>query len=280
MKFAPALLGLLFALFSPAAAHAAPAAAPAADPTKVALRDFGRYFSGSDGCFVLYDAKTGGYTIYNEAEARTPISPCSTFKIVHSLIGLEAGIVKDETAVFPWDGTRYPIAEWNRDLSMAEAIRLSAYWYYQRIARSIGPSRMRGYLENLGFGNADVSGGIDLFWQRSSLLISPKAWVDELRRIRSYDIPFPRRDVDILRRIIRQGEKGGAVLYGKTGSGMAEPGFASLGSGAIVSGWFVGFVEKGPEAWCFATHVGAPSGATGAAAKEITLRILGELGIY
>jgi bla regulator protein BlaR1 len=248
---------------------------------KITIRDFSDYFHGYNGCFVLYDDKASTYTIFNREKSFEPASPCSTFKIVNSLIGLETEIVKNENTVFAWDGTNYPYAEWNRDLTMAEAIRLSAYWYYQRIAGAVGPERMQHFLDALDFGNRDISGGITQFWQQSSLRISPKAWIDVLRKIHSYDVPFSRRNIDIVKKIIQLDERNGATLYGKTGSGTKEPGFAAIGPGAtIVSGWFVGFLETGQGTFFFATHINAESNATGAMAKEITLRLLDKLRIF
>jgi beta-lactamase class D len=247
---------------------------------RISVQDLGSYFQGCDGCFVLYDVGAGSYTVFNKDKAFERAAPCSSFKVVNSLIGLETKVVADENTVFRWDGTRYPLAAWNRDLSLAEAISLSAYWCYQRIARSVGSSRMQGFLDSLDFGNKDISGGIDQFWQQSSLKISPKEWVDILSKIRSYNVPFSRRSVDILRKIIRLGEGGGATLYGKTGSGTASPGFDHLADSKIVSGWFVGFVERGREAYCFATHINAASEATGVKAREITLKLLRDRGIF
>lgn len=246
---------------------------------RINMEDLGGYFRGFDGCFVLYDASTDTYTVFNKEEAFERIPPCSSFKIVNSLIGLETKVVADENTVFKWDGTTYPLDAWNRDLTLAEAIKVSAYWCYQAVTRSVGEKRVQSFLDTLGFGNADISGGIDRFWQQSSLKISPKEWVDILKRIRTYDVPFSRRSVDILRKIIRQGEAGGATLYGKTGSGTASPGFDHIADSNIISGWFVGFVEKGDRAYCFATHIAAAKDATGTAAKEITLKILRDKGL-
>jgi hypothetical protein len=100
--------------------------------------DLSPYFQGFEGCFVMYEAGTGVYTIFNEVQALERMAPCSTFKIVNTLIGLDTGVVADENTVFKWNGTRYALADWNRDLSLTEAIRVSAYWCYQRIARDEG----------------------------------------------------------------------------------------------------------------------------------------------
>lgn len=84
-----------------------------------------------------------------------------------------------------------------------------------------------------------------------------------------------------MKKIIQLDERNGATLYGKTGSGTKEPGFAAIGPEAtIVSGWFGGFVETGQGTFFFATHINAESNATGAMAKEITLRLLDKLRIF
>lgn len=50
-----------------------------------------------NGCAVLYDADDMQYTIYREELALTERSPCSTFKIISSLIALENGIIQPDT---------------------------------------------------------------------------------------------------------------------------------------------------------------------------------------
>jgi beta-lactamase class D len=247
---------------------------------RVSVEDLGRYFQGFEGSFVLYDVQADAYALFNEKAAGTRIPPCSSFKVVNSLIGLETEAVADENAVFKWDGVKRPLAAWNRDLTLAEAIKVSAYWCYQRIAREVGEARMQNYLDDLGFGNRDISGGIDQFWQQSSLKISPREWVDMIARITSYDVPFSRRSVDILRKLIRLDEKGGAILYGKTGSGTDHPGFYFGPDAKTVSGWFIGWVEKGDRARCFAAHIAAKDDATGMKAREIALAILRDKGIF
>ena len=61
-----------------------------------AREDLAEYFQGFSGTFVLYDLETERYTVYNEEQSRKRLSPCSTFKIPNSLIGLETGVVDKE----------------------------------------------------------------------------------------------------------------------------------------------------------------------------------------
>ena len=61
-----------------------------------AEKDSSSFFEGYTGTFVLYDVNKDHYLIYNKAQAEKRLSPCSTFKILNSLIGLETGVIKDQ----------------------------------------------------------------------------------------------------------------------------------------------------------------------------------------
>ena len=51
------------------------------------------YFEGINGAAVVYSPTQNRYQIYNQELAHTRQLPCSTFKIISSLIGLENGII-------------------------------------------------------------------------------------------------------------------------------------------------------------------------------------------
>ena len=53
--------------------------------------DWSDFFDGLNGAAVLYDEADRQYTIYNRELATTRRSPCSTFKIISSLVALENG---------------------------------------------------------------------------------------------------------------------------------------------------------------------------------------------
>ncbi len=68
---------------------------PVSEPN-IVLADWSEYFDGINGAAVLYDPSDKEYRIYNQELAQTRRSPCSTFKIVSSLITLENGILDSE----------------------------------------------------------------------------------------------------------------------------------------------------------------------------------------
>lgn len=243
---------------------------------KVVYEDLSSYFDGYDGTFVLYDLKKRTYTGYNKEKSEKRVSPNSTFKIPHALVGLQTGVLQDADTVLRWDGTEYPFPEWNRDQTLTEAIQNSTIWYFQEVAQRVGPVREKRYLQAFRYGNRDLSGGLTNFWLQSSLKISPKEQVDFLRRFYTYHLPVSKRNIDIVKEILVLEEKNGALLSGKTGTGWKD---AEL-NGIPINGYFVGYVEKDGNAYFFATNIEAEDHATGGNAKAITLQILRDKKLF
>jgi beta-lactamase class D len=115
--------------------------------------DWAHFFkeASAEGTIVIADERTdGGSTgIYDEARARKRYSPASTFKIPHTLFALDAGVVRDEFQVFPWDGTKRWLDTWNHDQNLRSAMRNSVVWVYQKFAREIGVEREGFYLRKI-----------------------------------------------------------------------------------------------------------------------------------
>lgn len=104
------------------------------------------------GSFVLYDPQKEHYIFYNKDQFKTPFSPASTFKICNSLIGLETGVIEDENFVIPWDSViRNPV--WDKDHDLKLAYKNSTVWYYQELARRVGPQQMKQWIDSANYGN-------------------------------------------------------------------------------------------------------------------------------
>jgi beta-lactamase class D len=233
-------------------------------------------FGTLTGSFVLYDAGRNTMSRFNPAGCATRLSPASTFKIPNSLIGLETGVIPDEHFVIPWDSVRRSRPEWNRNHDLASAIAGSVVWYYQELARRVGTGAMQKALDALSYGNRDISGGIDRFWLGSSLEISADEQVEFLRKLARGTLPFSRRTMEIVRRITILEQTPGYTLHGKTG-------FADMPGNRAV-GWFVGWVEKGDDLFCFACNLttddyARDGDAVFAHRKEYAISVLRELGV-
>ena len=134
-----------------------------------------KYFDENkvDGCFALMDNGTGRFTIYNLSRYRdSSYLPASTFKIVNSLIGLQTGKISSDSMVIKWDGIKRRVNDWNKDLTMYEAFRVSAVNYYQEVARRIGKDTMQHWLDSLGYGTKKITTKIDSFWLDNSMKIT------------------------------------------------------------------------------------------------------------
>ena len=207
-------------------------------------------FGGLDGSLVLIDCATGHVQTYNPGAAGVGLPPCSTFKIVNALIGLEERLITSpDQPFYKWDGVERSILAWNQDLSLREAFQASCVPAFQELAREVGPTRMQTWIDKIGYGNQNISAGIDVFWLpskgRQTILISPTEQARLIQRIVSGDVPFSRQSLDALKQLmlIKDAEPG--RLYGKTGSGADA-------EGTFVLGWFVGYAESKGNTYAFA----------------------------
>jgi len=232
------------------------------------------FFGDFEGSFVMYDINAGIYTIHNRGLSETRVSPFSTYKIISTLIALETGMLDASNSSREWDGTVYPFESWNQDHNLASAMRYSVSWYFQDMDTQVGINGLRSYLSRLSYGNLNLSGGIEDFWNGSTLAISPLEQVMVLASLLQDSSIFEARHVDTLRDVLRLSERDGAVLLGKTGTGFV--------SGWVTGsyGWFIGYVETDDDVFAFATYIQGGDNARGSTAAEIALSILEDMGVY
>lgn len=228
-----------------------------------------KIFSGYDAAFVLFDTKSKQYFRYNPSLCKERLSPCSTFKIFNSLVGLETEIVKNENHTIKWNGTKYSIESWNHDQTLQSAFSNSAVWYYQQIASAIGSNQMAEFIHKVHYGNEDISGGITKFWLGSTLKISANEQVDFLNKLINDDLPFSKRSMAIVRGLMKLDTNSSSALYGKTGSDMKND--------KQVLGWFVGYLVQPDQIYIFATNIQTSDNASGQKAKELTKMIFAHI---
>ncbi|MGE4419281.1 MAG: penicillin-binding transpeptidase domain-containing protein [Sulfurimonas sp.] len=218
--------------------------------------DFGKF----DGSGVVLDLNTSKRTVFGP-HANKRLNPCSTFKILNSMIALDSGVVKDENEVIKWDGVKREYEVWNRDHTMHSAIAVSAVWFYQELASRIGEQRMREYVSRAQYGNADTSNTLTDFWLgNGSLKISLNEQVNFLARLMRNNLEMPQHVMKTAKDIITLEKSDTYRLGGKTGS---------CGG----AGWFVGFVQNRDKTTVFAFNIKG-EGANGAEAKKIALEYL------
>ena len=208
----------------------------------------GKYFSENKvhGTFALMNNGTGKFTIYNLARYRdSSYLPASTFKIVNSLIGLQTGIISSDSMVIKWDSVkRRP--EWDKDLTMYDAFRVSSVPYYQEVARRIGKDTMQHWLDSLSYGSKKINTRIDSFWLDNSLKITPDEQLGLVKRLYFHQLPFFNIYQEKVKNAMLFENNSNYRLAYKTGWGQYD---------GKQLGWVVGWVEENNHPYFFVLNL-------------------------
>ena len=189
-------------------------------------------------CFELADNNHDMIYIYNLQRASKRFSPASTFKIMNSLIALETNVALDENLIIPWDGVaRRP--EWDKDMNLREAFKVSCVPYYQALARKIGKVDMQKWIDTVRYGNKRTGPNVDDFWLNDTLQITPDEQVGFIKKLYFDKLPFAQRSQRIVRSLMLQEDSTHYKLYYKTGTQMPL-----RNNKKVILAWIVGFVEK------------------------------------
>jgi len=208
-----------------------------------------------DGTFAVLNNKNGEITVYNLPRLRdSSFSPASTFKIVNSLIGLQKGVIQNDSTIIKWDGLKRTVDSWNKDLTMYEAFRVSAVPYYQEVARRIGKDTMQQWLDSLSYGNKKIS-KIDSFWLDHSLKITPDEQLGLVKALYFNQLPFFKRNQEIVKRAMLFEDKPEYRLSYKTG----WTGWDSTHKRHV--GWVVGWIEENQHPYFFVLNLQSPDPA-------------------
>ncbi|MCC2603805.1 penicillin-binding transpeptidase domain-containing protein [Planctobacterium marinum] len=206
-----------------------------------------------DCAFVLKEQSGKSITIINNERVNQAFTPYSTFKIPNTLIALETGVVEDSSQLLSFDTNTYPIKDWwpevwhKTPLNIRTAFQKSALPVYQAIATQIGVPRMQHYIEQFGYGNQDISSGLDSFWLNGSLKISAMQQVEFLQRMYSGQLPVSESALALFKQVMLVEQTEEYTLYAKTGGGPVAK--------DIVLGWYVGIVDRGEEVYYFALNM-------------------------
>lgn len=202
--------------------------------------------AGIVGTFVLFDVANDTMLVWDEARAKKRFTPASTFKIANSLIGLDVGAVKDVDQVLPYGGKPQPRKEWERDMGLSEAIKMSNVPVYQELARRIGVDRMREGVRKLGYGNMQIGNVVDRFWLDGPLAISAVEQAEFLHRLVEGSLPIDPKALRAVKEIMLLEKTDTYELHGKTGW--------FVGPRSPQIGWWVGWIEREKKACPFALN--------------------------
>jgi beta-lactamase class D len=235
-----------------------------------------KYFDDNkvDGCFTLLNNADGKIRVYNMALDTQRFLPASTFKIVNSLIGLQTGAILNDTMTIKWDGVKRRVEEWNKDMGMMEAFKVSNVGYYQEVARRIGKDTMQKWIDSIGYGNKIISGPVDSFWLNNTLKISADEQLGLLKRLYFEKLPFRKSVHESVKDAMLQEDNTAYKLSYKTGWGFDEK--------ENNIGWLTGWIEENNHVYFFVTFVKAPPGDIDMRSirLNITKGILKQLGFF
>ena len=210
-----------------------------------------------EGCFALMNNATGKFTVYNLSRYRdSSYLPASTFKIVNSLIGLQTGKIVNDSMRIKWDGVKRWSDDWNKDLTMYEAFRVSSVYYYQEVARRIGKDTMEIWLDSLKYGartaedKVVIRSAVDSFWLDNSLKVTPDQQVGLVKRLYFNQLPFFKSYQEMVKRAMLFENNANYRLAYKTGWGFNEKDHAL--------GWIVGWIEENSHPYFFVLNIESP----------------------
>lgn len=211
-----------------------------------------KYFDAKnvEGCFTMLNNADGSVLVYNMALDTMRLTPASTFKIPNSLIALQTGIATNDSMVIKWDGIKRWNNDWNKDMNMREAFKVSNVAYYQEIARRIGKDTMQQWLDTLGYGNKNTGKYVDSFWVNNDLKISPDEQLGMLKRLYFDQLPFRKSVQETVKSMMLQEDNNLYKLSYKTGWGFDEQ--------KNNIGWIAGWIEENRHVYFFVTLIKSP----------------------
>jgi beta-lactamase class D len=204
-----------------------------------------------NGTITIYDYNNRKWITNDIEDSNKGTLPASTFKILNTLILLEAGVVADENEIVKWPGhtdtTKYGYRpDIYHDMNLQEAFKLSAGWVYVELAKNISKEKYRQFLTSSHYGNADVSIDDPDFWNFGELKISPANQIEILVGVYDETLPFSKRSFSILKKIMKVEERTSYVLRAKTG--WTRDNLKDIG-------WWVGYIESEGNIFFFATRL-------------------------
>ena len=200
--------------------------------------------------FLLVNGVTNELVLTLGPNINEQISPCSTFKITLSLMGYDAGILKDEnTPVWNFqEGYDDFLKSWKAPLDPTSWMKYSCVWYSKILALELGLEKIQSYLDSFEYGNQDLSGGLappgptNVAWINSSIKISVNEQVNFIQKMMTGKLPISSNAIQMTKALLFKEElPEGWSLFGKTGwsgSYIGEDGKT------LEHGWFVGWIEK------------------------------------
>jgi len=237
-----------------------------------------QYFDaqGVNGCFGMFDNGQGHFTIYNLHRYRdSSYLPAGTFDILQSLIGVQTGVVKDDSALIvngvalkidhtaPLSGQMLPDSSKCSSplITLTDAFRHSCPFAFQNLARRIGKDTLKKWIDSLGYGNKDISS--DVFWMDNHLTITSDEQLGLVKKLYFDQLPFFPRSQKLVREMMLMEGNSNYQLSYKTGTGTRKDGHAFT--------WYIGWIEENKNPYFFVLNLDAAGASTDLEAKGLSI---------
>nr|WP_063862416.1 OXA-24 family carbapenem-hydrolyzing class D beta-lactamase OXA-25 [Acinetobacter baumannii]AAG35607.1 beta-lactamase OXA-25 [Acinetobacter baumannii] len=224
----------------------------------------------TQGVIIIKEGKN--LSTYGNALARAnkEYVPASTFKMLNALIGLE-NHKATTNEIFKWDGKKRTYPMWEKDMTLGEAMALSAVPVYQELARRTGLELMQKEVKRVNFGNTNIGTQVDNFWLVGPLKITPVQEVNFADDLAHNRLPFKLETQEEVEKMLLIKEVNGSKIYAKSGWGMGV---------TPQVGWLTGWVEQANgKKIPFSLNLEMKEGMSGSIRNEITYKLLENLGI-
>ena len=242
--------------------------------------EFKTYFDACEvnGTIVIFDLNNQKWILSDTLNAMTESLPASTFKIINLLIALETKTIKDENEIVKWIGKTDTVKygyrpEIYHDMSVKEAFEVSAGWVFIELAKKIGKSNYKKYLSDCKYGNLNLTHSNDDFWNFGNFGISPINQVEFIKNLYDEKLPFSKRNIDIVKKVMITEQTDNYTIRAKTGWTREDN---------TNTGWWVGYLEENNNTYFFSTRLLQDRKNNrddfGSCRKEITKKIFYDLG--
>lgn len=204
-----------------------------------------------EGSVVIFDNDKRKWFVSDTLSMNRENLPASTFKIINLLIALETKTIKDENEILKWVGKTDTVKYGYRpsiyhDMTVKEAFQVSAGWVFVELAKKIGKDNYKKYLSLCKYGNLNLSQKDDDFWNFGAFEISPVNQVEFLRKFYEEKLPFSKRNIKIVKKVMITEQTENYTIRSKTGW---------TRDNGINTGWWVGYIENKNGVYFFATRL-------------------------
>lgn len=216
-------------------------------------QDFKKYFDecNVEGAIAIYDHKNHTWILSDTVATRKETLPASTFKIINLLIALETKTIASENDIVKWPGSTDTLKYDYRpniyhDITVKEAFEVSAGWAFIELAKKIGKDNYKKYLTLCHYGNINLSQTDPDFWNFGAFGISPINQVEFLKKLYEEKLPFSKRNIEIVKKVMISEQNDDYTIHSKTGWTREND---------INTGWWVGYIENKNGTYFFATRL-------------------------